>query len=336
MSLAHSRAPRHRRDEPEPRPVENEGWVLASSLRPETRPRSVSTPGGVADEASISSPKPQSERGQSSEKLQRKNAYIHPHGNTKPSEPGYLELRRSKSREAPRKAEHSLHARPWTTCPAPGKKQNPHHESAFHRTWISDCGVSGRPLISATEEFALDQTQFQGKRTGRIRPHDPKAHARQQNEPRRWNLARKKEHYKKYEEELASSKCHDEMFATGSNAKMWTHLNNEGVSAGGQVEKLDVAPKRSTGLHLKAGIYKGKFANVQHSQFILRARRQRGSKSGEDRQVDTRPRFDNRLKDDMTRRNDDTDHANAAGALDMFCASHTRSCPQMGAEWVHR
>lgn len=192
---------------------------------------------------------------------------------------------------------------------------------------MSDCGVPGRPLAPFSREFPVE-----GKVPG---SREAKAMRRAQSEPRRWNSARKKEHYDKAEEELMSLKCHDEMFANSSNAKFWTHLINGGVTPGGQSEKLDPNPKRKSGLHLKSGLYKGRFENVQHKQVILRKSHKHG-KYADDRQVDSRPKFDNRLKDDMIRRNDSNDRELAAAAYEVHCPSQTRSCTQMGAEWMHR
>lgn len=324
MSLAHSRAPKHTGGADEPRPVRKEGWVLASSQRSEERPRFISQPKSGADEAS-----------QDSAKNPQQAVYIHPSGNSKPAEPLFLQRRPSNSREAPRQAGH-IHPRPWTTCPAPGRKEHPYQESKFHRTWMSDCGVSGRPLAPATRDDAgksRDNFENHGEAP---RHFDARAELREQGEARRWTRARKKEHYAKYDQEMADAKCSDERFAVGTNAKMWTHLLNGGVTPGGQLEKLDAAPSRKSGLHLKSGIYKGKFANVQHSQVILRARRGQKTKDSEERVVDTRPQFDNRLKDDMIRQNDKTDVELAAGAFDLIRPLYTRSCPQMGAEWMHR
>jgi len=165
---------------------------------------------------------------------------------------------------------------------------------------------------------------------------DAKAEARSHSEPRRWTRARKREHYEKYDKEMAEAQCMDDKFAVGTNAKMWTHLLNGGVTPGGHSEKLDATPSRKSGLHLKAGIYKGKFSNVQHSQVILRARRPGRGKDLEERVVDTRPQFDNRLKDDMMKRNEQMDRELVAGAFDLMRPSYTRSCSQMGAEWMHR
>jgi len=127
-----------------------------------------------------------------------------------------------------------------------------------------------------------------------------------------------------------------EMFALGANAKFWTHLMNNGVTAGGNEEKLDPTPKRKTGLHLKTCIYKGRFANVQHSQVILCRRRKHDGKHPEDHQLDTRPSFDCRLKDDIIRQTHEDDKELTCGSFDVSRPVHTRSCPQMGAEWMHR
>lgn len=203
---------------------------------------------------------------------------------------------------------------------------------------MSDCGVSGRPLAHNTKDYfaekdndKMDETK---RSTGRF--FDAKAEARSHSEPRRWTRARKREHYDKFDKEMAEAQCSDEKFAVGTNAKMWTHLLNGGVTPGGLGEKLDYTPNRKTGLHLKSGIYKGKFANVQHSQIILRARRAGRGKDSEECIVDTRPEFDTKLKDDMIKRNDKNDVEAAAGAFDLMRPSYTRSCPQMGAEWMHR
>lgn len=328
MSLAHSRAPRHNREADEPRPLEKEGWVLSHSLRSEPRPRFVSQPKSGPDEATHDSPA----------KTNSGNAYVHPHGNTKPGEPSFLQRRPSTSLNEPRKAGH-IHPRPWTTCPAPGKKENPHQENIYYRTWMSDCGVSGRPLAPSAKEFPSDMSRVKPSPHG-TRLYDFRALKRAESEPRRWTRERKKEFYALAQEELMSSKCADEMFAVGANAKMWTHLLDHGVTRGGQAEKVDVCPKRKTGQHCKSGIYKGKFENVRHSQVIFRSRRKttgnaRG-KEAEDWQVDTRAPFDTRVKDDMIQTNFETDQDFAVSSFDLQRPTNTRSCPQMGAEWMHR
>jgi hypothetical protein len=279
-------------------------------------------------------------------------------------------------------------------------------------------------LTSPAIEFASESLQL--SKSGRLydSKYDAKAIQRGISEPRRWTTASKKEFYDNYAEDLASRKSHDETFAVGVNKKFWTHLLNGGISAGGHLEKLDTAPKRSTGHHLKSGLYKGKFSNVQHKQMIFRDRRKTGGASytedrllkddevhqaiidfskkrpagrqplirtspgvymhgnkklvimlhndrlvvrsgagyvglsetlltslgtgstssmvesptsqDQDRQVDTRDAFDTRVKDDMINTNDATNKYMAAAAYDLQRPVHTRSCPQMGAEWMHR
>lgn len=293
------------------------GWDNPHGIRSEERPRFISHPQSGPDEASHDSPK-----------NPRASAYVKHSGNAKPQEPAFLRRRPSISREAPRMAGH-MHPRPWTTCGAPGKKEIPNQGNAFHRTWISDCGVSGRPLTHPTIEFGVDAP---GSTPFRQAALDNKATNRAQSEPRRWTRASMREFYAKTEEDMASRKCHDEMFAHGANAKYWTHLLNGGATAGGQ-EKLDMAPKRQSGQHLKSGLYKGKFSNIQHKQIILRARRKPYESEQE---VDKRPAFDNRVKDDMMKTNEQSDRDFAAANLSLFNPSMTRSCPQMGAEFVHR
>merc|ERR1719161_3451882 len=258
MTLAHS----HGQD----------GRASPSSLRSESRPRFISQPKSGADEASLESPA-----------NTRGSPYIHPSGNSKPAEPFFLQRRPSHGGGGPpRKAGH-IHTRPWTCSTAPGKRENPHQENVFHRIWISDCGVSGRPLTSPAIEFASEPLQL--SKSGRLYDsrgyikYDAKAIQRGISEPRRWTRASKKEFYDNYAEDLASRKSHDETFAVGVNKKFWTHLLNGGISAGGHLEKLDTAPKRSTGHHLKSGLYKGKFSNVQHKQMIFRDRRKTGGAS---------------------------------------------------------
>lgn len=298
--------------------------MLSSSIRSEHGPRSISQPSHSPDKASQDAPKGASRAG----------GLIHPHGNAKPGEPAFLQRRPSKSREPPRKAGHA-HMKPWSTCPAPGKKENPHLGNVFHRTWITDCGLPGRPLASASIEFASDSAKL--KSVYGARPYDAAAARRQQDVPRRWSSAQKKEHYDQCEADLNSLKCSDEMFAFGGNAKMWTHLLNHGVTSGGQSEKLDVNPLRKSGLHLKSGLYKGKFENVQHKQAILRTRRKHlGNPFAEDRQLDNRMAFDCRLKDDIINFSAEVDKEMVQGSFELHRPSHTRSCPQMGAEWMHR
>jgi hypothetical protein len=139
---------------------------------------------------------------------------------------------------------------------------------------------------------------------------------------------------------LYSKKCHDDLFAVGANAKFWTCLLDNGTKAGGQEEKLDYCVKRGhnhTAKHLKGGLYRGKFADVQHSQIVFSSSRNRGGQEiRTDRQIDTRQPFDCRLKDDMLRYNEDIDREHAQANLDVMRPSHTRSCPELGVDFMFR
>jgi len=296
MSLAHSSG------YPKPRsPQKDEGWTNLAHRKSELRPRVLSQPSAHPDEAS---------------KLENQGhiPYVHVHGNAKPQEPPFLERRNSLSKVPPRKAGH-IHKQPWTMSIAPGKKENPHRSNVFHRCWVTDGGRQGRPY-----------------------------HEEDQSAPRRWTKERKTEYYEKYDAELNAKKPVDEHFAVGTNAKMWTHLQDHGVTRGGQ-EKLSPVPPRRTGLHAKHGLYIGRFENVQHAQIILRdPKKARAKLQGrlprgvvlEDYQVDARPRFDNRLKDDMIRYNDEISREVAQISYDLYRPHHTRSCPQMGVDYLHR
>jgi len=284
MSLAHSKG--------HPNGKGKEGWQLLSSKKSEKKARALSQPSFTSD-AMLTG-------GQNN---------IHVNGNTKPQEPPFLQRRPSGSRKEPRSAGH-IHAKPWATSIALGRKENPNHTNPYHRVWMTDAGRPGRVYDG------IDDSDDFGK-------------------PRRWNRQRKMEHYKNYEAELNALKCHDEMFAVRANAKTWTHLQNKGSQPGGQ-EKLNTAPARSTGLHLKAGIYTGKYENVRHSQLILKTGRKGRHNEPDEWVVDNRPAFDNRLHDDQVKYNDGKDKLMAAIAFDLFRPSNTRSCPQMGADYMNR
>lgn len=152
----------------------------------------------------------------------------------------------------------------------------------------------------------------------------------------RWNKQRKTEFYAKQDQEMMSKAPHDEMFCRAdSNYKFWTHLLEGGVKPGGQGEKLDYSYRgpNTTSDHF----YLGKYENVRHVQRILKT----GSKdpvTGESRglQRDSRPAFDNRLHDDMVRRNEEERQWANDSSFDIFRPSHTMSCPQLGADFVVR
>lgn len=237
---------------------------------------------------------------------------INVNGNTKPQEAPYLQRRPSNSKVEPRMSGH-IHEKPWSMCMAPGRKENPHHTNPHHRVWIADAGRQGRPYDGIDEREDLGV-------------------------PRRWNRARKKEHYDKFESELYKLKPHDELFAVRTNMKFWTHLADQGMHAGGQ-EKLEYVPKR-TGAgwsnHLKGSNYMGRFTNVRHAQMILASGRKNSKGEPDEWAIDTRPMFDNRLHDDMVRYNDNNDVKLAQMAFGFSRPLNTRSCPQMGADYMHR
>lgn len=222
-----------------------------------------------------------------------------------------MQRRSSKTRAAPRMPNHK-HPVPWSMSIAPGKRENPHRSNTFHRCWLADCGKDGRPLA----------------------PNKDKTPS----EPRRWNKERKTEYYQNCLQDLMSRKSHDELYAKSapSTLRLWTHLNQQGTQPLGFNEKLNTIPKRSTGLHLKHGLYSGRFENVQPSQVMLKSGRRNERRELEEWVVDSRPRFDNRLKDDMIRVNDATTRELATMSYDLYRPVHTRSCPQMGVDFMHR
>merc|ERR1712039_417309 len=119
----------------------------------------------------------------------------------------------------------------------------------------------------------------------------------------RWNRERKREHFRKQDEDLDAKVPHDEQFQQGDgNYKQWTHLLEGGTKAGGQQQKLDYRYRgANTGT---THFYVGKYDNVKHQQRILRTGyKDPQTKERSDLTLDTRPQFDCRLLDDMIRRN---------------------------------
>lgn len=150
----------------------------------------------------------------------------------------------------------------------------------------------------------------------------------------KWNRIEKGKFYTNQDRALFSSKPHDEIFAVRSNRKVWVHLLLGGAKAGGQ-EKLVTEPPRRTGLHLKHGLYKGRFENVKHQQLITVGKKEK-SESGVDLAIDRRPPFDTNLKDDMVQRNRNEDQWLTEAACDLFRTANTASCPEMGYHWCYR
>jgi len=201
---------------------------------------------------------------------------------------------------------------------ATGKKENPHLVNAHHRVWSADSGRTGRVYDKVDESNDLG-------------------------EPRRWTAGRKKEHYDAYQSELDALKPHDEIFAIHTNVKFWTHLQDKGTHQGGYEAgaskfegKLDTAPKRATGLHLKGSLYRGKYENIKHSQCMLNTGRKNKHNEPDQWIVDKRVPFDNRLHDDVLASWAKTDVNFQESSYDMFRPNNTRSCPQMGADFMQR
>jgi hypothetical protein len=211
----------------------------------------------------------------------------------------------------------NIHSKPWTTSTAPGKKENPHHSNVYHRVWIQDAGLQGTPLGLHTPNSKLD------------------VFAVGTDCPRRWNQRRKREYYDKYYGDLNAQKPHDEVFAVKANMKYWTHLQDEGTHSGGQ-DKLDPVPDKRSGSYSLGHLYKGKFADVRHSQLMMKTGRVNGKREPDEWIVDTRTMFDNRLKDDMVRFDDEKDRYLAKSCYELYRPTNTRSCPQMGADYMHR
>jgi len=151
----------------------------------------------------------------------------------------------------------------------------------------------------------------------------------------RWNRAAKEEFYAKQDAKLYGGKPHDEMFATWSNRKVWVHLKDDGSKPGGQ-EKLEVRPPRGTGLHLKYGLYKGKFENVKHQQLIVNTGQRDDHGNRDDLAVDNRDMFDMNLLDDMIEHNRQSTLWATNSNFDIFRPSHTASCPEIGYHFCHR
>lgn len=151
----------------------------------------------------------------------------------------------------------------------------------------------------------------------------------------RWNRQTKREYYAKRDGKLYSGKPHDEMFATWSNRKVWTHLNDGGSKPGGY-DKLLVVPPRNTGLHLKHGLYKGKFENVKHQQLIVNSGQRDDDGNRDDLAVDDRDMFDMNLLDDMIEHNRAELQWAKVSSHDVFRPANTASCPEIGYHWTHR
>lgn len=186
-----------------------------------------------------------------------------------------------------------IYQKPWSGSCQPGHKEDETASNPYHRVWITDSA------------------------------HVDKA--------AKWNRQTLTQHYQEKDKAFFALRPHDELHAKGTNMKFWTHLNGEGVSPGG-IEKLELHPPRGTGLHLKGGLYSGKFEQVKHAQLCFRSRPATAPdwEKFPELQKDKRPMFDNRLKDDMVRANEETLRQMAQSSFDLMRPSNTRSSPQLG------
>lgn len=187
------------------------------------------------------------------------------------------------------------HPKPWSLSCQPGKKESPEGENVYHRVWLMETGERGR-----------------------------------------WNKARKEAFYKKQDAELSAKIPNDEKFCSKEgNYKFWTHLQDEGLRAGGQAEKLDYmynGPNTN-----KTHFYIGKFDNVRHCQRILRTGwKDPHTEKSKELHKDTREPFDNRLHDDIILRDHLEFKRLAQLTFDTMRPRNTRSCPQLGADFVNR
>jgi len=151
----------------------------------------------------------------------------------------------------------------------------------------------------------------------------------------RWTKAKKKEFYARQDANLHKLKPHDDIHAR-DHTKQWTHLHGSGTKAGGQQEKLCYVPDRQTGLHLKSGLYIGKYKNVKHEQAKLCTGKQDIKGQPIYWELDDRKMFDNRIKDDAIRWNERELKNAVQMAFDVSRPCNTASCPQLGADFCTR
>eukprot|EP00747_Dinoflagellata_sp_TGD_P186977 gnl/TRDRNA2_/TRDRNA2_44394_c0_seq1.p1 gnl/TRDRNA2_/TRDRNA2_44394_c0~~gnl/TRDRNA2_/TRDRNA2_44394_c0_seq1.p1 ORF type:complete len:257 (+),score=51.23 gnl/TRDRNA2_/TRDRNA2_44394_c0_seq1:1-771(+) len=190
-----------------------------------------------------------------------------------------------------------IHPKPWTMSTLPGKKENPKATNPFHRVWLIDCTEHGKFTTSSM-----------------------------------------KAHFAERDKALFALKPHDEKFAVGANMKFWTHLEEQGSKPGGQ-HKLTYIPGRKEGNGnnpIKYGLYDGRYSNVKHAQLINRTGFKNDDGEKEELHVDRRPRFDTQLKDDNIKANEDETKWAMTSSYDVFRPKHTKSCPQIGVDFLHR
>lgn len=144
----------------------------------------------------------------------------------------------------------------------------------------------------------------------------------------KWNRKLKKEFYDNQTKKLLSSVPHSEQFASVNTPHTWTYLmkkNKEGALG----KLVDIVPRRQTGLHLKYGMYTGKFQeNVGQEQYILDRKNSAV--------IDERPRFDNNIKQEIIRENHQLKKWQSATAFDTFRPDHTVPVHTLGYHYTHR
>lgn len=253
----------------------------------------------------------------------------------------------------PRVAGHA-HPKPWSSSPQPGHKENPGAGDKFHRTWTADATL--------VDKVGLPLEGLEPKKKGG-KPSHSQSSSTLHGKVSKWNSQRLKQHYAEQDKALFKLRPHDEIYATRTNMKYWTHLEDAGAKCGGQ-HKLSVVPQKGSfdhanpedaakfscqcaaackrhsgvernGWHLKGGLYTGKFENIKHQQLIFSTKGEEEDTKSELKR-DKRPAFDNRLKDDAIRHIHETDKTASIANYDIFRPAHTFSCPQLGADFVNR
>jgi hypothetical protein len=222
-----------------------------------------------------------------------------PHGNAKAQEPAYMELRRTSTGKLPRMAGH-IHARPWSLTCQPGKKEVDTMSNEMRRTWHIDNPRDGG----------------------------------------RWNRARKKAFYEAQDEAMRNLRPMDEVCATPSTQKLYTHLMDGCATKGGQ-HKLNYMPDRKKDCqHLKSSIYHGKYENVEPKQLILCDREEKNPNGTIRRinwEIDSRNKFNTHpLNEFVTKVRHQELKLSVTANFDTMRPRNTTSCPEMGADYMHR
>lgn len=233
----------------------------------------------------------------------------------------------------------SLKPNAMASAVSPGYKEHGNalpQEPLFHSTWSLD-KKKGPRTVQHPHAQPWSGSSCPGKRES---PEGLNQYHRvwlmEVGQRGRWNRQRKQEFYAKQDKDMMSKKPTDEKnCAHEGNYKFWTHLIDNGLKAGGQEEKLDYTYKGpNTGT---THFYLGKYENVKHCQRILTTGyKDPTTDQCRDLSKDKRDTFDNRLKDDMIRYNDESDRQRALAGYDLFRPKNTMSCPQLGADFISR